>query len=265
MDYKIGDVSKILGIPIGTLQYYESKGIVTPRRDLENGYRYYNDWNIYELVRYQVYKMNSYSLKESLTTEENSSWENYLTTLEEKRKIYQKKKIFYSLLHERTLRYLDIMQVARQEKFSYEIVEFNEKMHYLLLDTLTDKLTEKLFGNEKELFAFVKYIIHFNLTDKKINNFKWGLALDNTIVDLMGVSVSNEVSVSAFEMCLRTYIFIENDNEYPLDFLSELFSYIDKQGYRHTNEIFGNYMLHIHNELENKRLIEILIPIYKKS
>ena len=39
--FKIGDVSKILQISPELIRYYEKIGIISPKRDPENGYRYY--------------------------------------------------------------------------------------------------------------------------------------------------------------------------------------------------------------------------------
>lgn len=41
--YSIGKFSKITGISIPTLRYYDERGIIIPRVKKENGYRYYED------------------------------------------------------------------------------------------------------------------------------------------------------------------------------------------------------------------------------
>ncbi|MBR3375918.1 MAG: MerR family transcriptional regulator, partial [Firmicutes bacterium] len=45
MQYKIGDVARILGISTDLLRYYEKKGVVTPTKDKQNDYRYYDAWD----------------------------------------------------------------------------------------------------------------------------------------------------------------------------------------------------------------------------
>ena len=37
--YNIGEVSKYLGISRDTLKFYESKGLINPKKNVENGYR----------------------------------------------------------------------------------------------------------------------------------------------------------------------------------------------------------------------------------
>ena len=48
--YKIGDISKLLGIPVQTLRYYEEQGIVHPQKDENTGYRYYNAWDMNNIL-----------------------------------------------------------------------------------------------------------------------------------------------------------------------------------------------------------------------
>lgn len=44
--YKIGEFSKLVGIPIRTLRYYDDYGILKPSiTDNFTGYRYYNEDN----------------------------------------------------------------------------------------------------------------------------------------------------------------------------------------------------------------------------
>ena len=54
--YKIGDVSRILGISPDLLRYYEKKGIVHPVKDAHKDYRYYEPWDINFLMDCIWYK-----------------------------------------------------------------------------------------------------------------------------------------------------------------------------------------------------------------
>lgn len=61
--YKIGEISKFLGIPMSNLRFYEEKGIVTPHKD-DNSYRYYDAWNINALIDTLHYKKMDFSLND---------------------------------------------------------------------------------------------------------------------------------------------------------------------------------------------------------
>ncbi|MCZ1269333.1 MerR family transcriptional regulator, partial [Paenibacillus tundrae] len=47
-DYKINEISKLYGIGVDALRYYEKLGLLVPRRD-GNGYRLYSLQDMYKL------------------------------------------------------------------------------------------------------------------------------------------------------------------------------------------------------------------------
>ena len=62
--YKIGEVSRMYGLPNDTLRYYESRGIITPRRSEESGYRYYDAWELNYLLDCVWYRSYDFSLSD---------------------------------------------------------------------------------------------------------------------------------------------------------------------------------------------------------
>lgn len=63
-EYKIGAISKLLGIPAETLRYYENCGILTPQKDSANGYRAYTPWDLNQLVLCRLYRSFGFSIAE---------------------------------------------------------------------------------------------------------------------------------------------------------------------------------------------------------
>ncbi len=63
--YKIGDISKLLGIPVQTLRYYEEQGILRPQKDEKTGYRYYNAWDLNNLFDSVHYRSLDFSLQQT--------------------------------------------------------------------------------------------------------------------------------------------------------------------------------------------------------
>ena len=63
--YKIGDFSKIVGISIRTLRYYDTYGVLCPSLvDNKSGYRYYSDENIIECELLKLLKSLDFTLQE---------------------------------------------------------------------------------------------------------------------------------------------------------------------------------------------------------
>lgn len=64
--YSIGEVLATLGISRTTFLYYEKQGVITPRRDEENGYRYFYHSDITVLKECICLKNLGYSVSESV-------------------------------------------------------------------------------------------------------------------------------------------------------------------------------------------------------
>ena len=56
--YSIGTMAHLMGISAEALRYYESKNIVSPIRDPETGYRYFNTWDFHMLLRARHYPVS---------------------------------------------------------------------------------------------------------------------------------------------------------------------------------------------------------------
>ena len=54
--YTIGQVAKFLGVSRDTLKFYEEKNLVKPKQDIENGYRKYNHFDIYDITTVNFYR-----------------------------------------------------------------------------------------------------------------------------------------------------------------------------------------------------------------
>lgn len=62
--YRIGDISKLLNIPISNLRFYEDKGIVKPYKDKTNGYRYYTAWDLNDIIDTLRFREMDFSLED---------------------------------------------------------------------------------------------------------------------------------------------------------------------------------------------------------
>ena len=76
--YKIGDVSKLLNIPVQTLRYYEEQGILHPEKNENTGYRYYDAWDLNSLFDAITYRSLDFTLGEIKEIADSDSFEEIL-------------------------------------------------------------------------------------------------------------------------------------------------------------------------------------------
>ena len=64
MEFKIGQLSALLGIPVETLRFYENKGLIKPSKSSENGYRTYSTDDYFRLLVIKSFRGFGFSLGE---------------------------------------------------------------------------------------------------------------------------------------------------------------------------------------------------------
>lgn len=81
MRYKISDLAKLLDVSTNTIRRYEEMGYITAERDVNSGYRYYNDDGVFGIIntkflrKYgfsheEIDEMMSYNLSETISAYE---------------------------------------------------------------------------------------------------------------------------------------------------------------------------------------------------
>ena len=71
--YNIGEVSKYLGISRDTLKFYESKGLINPKKNSGNGYREYDHFDIYDITTINFYREIDIEIKKIQEIKKNMS------------------------------------------------------------------------------------------------------------------------------------------------------------------------------------------------
>ncbi|OBZ16186.1 MerR family transcriptional regulator [Bacillus sp. FJAT-27264] len=79
-DYKINEISKLYGIGVDSLRYYEKLGLLIPRRD-DNGYRLYSLQDIYKLNIIRDLRELDFTLPQIKSYLDQQSVENTLELL----------------------------------------------------------------------------------------------------------------------------------------------------------------------------------------
>ncbi|MDM5247966.1 MerR family transcriptional regulator [Lysinibacillus sp. G4S2] len=82
--YTIGQVAKFLGVSRDTLKFYEEKELVKPEQNVENGYRKYNHFDIYDITTVNFYREIDIEIKKIQELRKSKCVEGIQSLLEEK-------------------------------------------------------------------------------------------------------------------------------------------------------------------------------------
>ena len=166
--YKIGELSKLCNLPVKTLRYYDSEGLLLPDKiDCFTGYRYYSAARLAECNRITALKALGFSLGEIKMHLKADSKDSILAQIE------KKKRELETLLSatEAQIQKLDSIQtiIAEGEHKMYDVVIRNADTvrvafireifetkadAYVKLDELLASLPKNLIGKRKLLINY---------------------------------------------------------------------------------------------------------------
>ena len=84
--YRIGEVSKMVDVPVETIRFLEQKGLVSPEKNTETGYRFYSVWDINLILDYKKFRKIGFSSRETVDLVRDSSFADLLEQLDAKRR-----------------------------------------------------------------------------------------------------------------------------------------------------------------------------------
>ncbi len=126
MKYKIGEVSKFLGISADTIRYYEKEGIINPGKNIDNGYRVYSFEDIFRLSDILFYRDVELNIREIREITNGISTENLLSRIQQRKEDVHKyidryQKLLLKIenwekLHSEALKYLNKFEIRPMPK-----------------------------------------------------------------------------------------------------------------------------------------------------
>lgn len=269
MQYKIGDVARILGISTDLLRYYEKKGVVTPTKDKQNDYRYYDAWDINFLIDCLWYKNFGFSISQVAYMVSDCCYMDLIPLLEEKQdelmdSIHQQE----LLLHRLTQHREQVLRV-RNSMGKCEIAQSPEVICYLnRYDTAYDNSSEmqQLSKQWLRLMPFLQRYFEMPLEPggRHAQHYAWGFSLETEYIDELSVSVKPPVVHQPSVPCIHSTFKSSGKNAFSPKHINYLFDYADEKGYIASGNARGNLVCSILEEGLNTGYFEVWLPVVKR-
>jgi len=196
--YKIGELSKLFGIPQQTLRYYDKIGLFSPAHvNQETGYRYYTLNQLQQLHHIKILKSINLSISDIKDLDSND-WN------------LNKLDILYSAQIdqiEQSIERLTILKEGIQKKQS-------------IFRTLQSHPKNEIVSSEfQERFIYSKAVSVFSTRDQEVEYYKSFISLPNSI-DYINVSPGFIVEKFHFlrDQFLASYLFLEDPSVVPEGF-----------------------------------------------
>lgn len=271
MKYKIGEVSKILNIPVETLRFYEKQNIVNPQKDPYSNYRYYDAWDINYLLEYKKYRGMKYSSKEIQQILQKDSLEDFLARLEAKQEEYERKRTYYDLLMVKNLNYQNVLLNAKENIGTFTLTESPELYYFIHRYNDQYESVDKfdgLFEAWMEYYPFIENMIRIErevlLNRKERNDYQWGFGIKRYYARELNIPIAAQVTHLPSRPSIYTMLTFGERGTFTLSAFEPALAYMEREGLEVAGDVIGNLILRAHNPDGYTRYIETWIPVKKK-
>lgn len=274
--YRIGEVSKILNIPVETIRFFEQKGIIQPVKDEFTNYRYYDAHDIHKLLEYRKYRELEFSLNESVNIIKSANIQNFIEKLSRKQEEANQKARYYELKAIKLQHYQNVLKNMPLVVGEYPVVNRPEGYYFIQhsydAEGFHFKSSEELEGIFDEMMKYYTFVENIFRVQREwfdgpqeTEEFQWGFTIKKKWADALGVSFASSLEYIPSVKSIYTILQAEEDNYFMPSQLKPVLRYMEKQGFRISGDVFGNHIATSQNEGKEFRYMEVWVPIENKQ
>jgi DNA-binding transcriptional MerR regulator len=271
MRYKIGDVSKILGISPDLLRYYEKKGVVKPVKDQNNDYRYYEPWDINFLMDCLWFKNFGFGLEQVAHLVSQCDLTELHSVMADKETEIEASIRHQELLLRRSRQYLEELGRVKSLLGQCDLVESPAICRYLNRYNYVYDKSEALQQLSHQWLQYMPFthrcfeIQQEDLTGES-NNYAWGYALDMAYVEELQVPLEPPVVQIPAQLSIHSAFQSSGKENFSPRHLKFMMNYAAEQGLTVCGNARGNLVCSVLDE--EQRLtgyFEVWLPVRRKE
>ena len=267
MKYKINEVSQITGVPVDTLRYYEKIGVISPKIDENNHYRYYEAWDINFIFDYNNYRKLEYSSRDALNFIHGASLEEQLEMFQIKEKYYESQIDHYEMLRSRNAKLLEevqslsssLNQITIEQTPAYLYIPYRKNYDFDGFKKYKDELNEWL--RRLEMTDNVIMVDKKSALSKRENTYHWGLMVKEKDFEKTGLRYTENVRRISEGLCVKIVIFAGGAGTFHYSLLNPAFEFIRKHNFTLSGDPYGILWIRSHEEGQMHRYFAFYLPI----
>lgn len=274
MSLRIGEVSKLLDLPVETIRFYEQQDIIKPSRKKDSKYRTYETWDIFYLLDCMKYRNLDFSVKDISRILHTEALDFLVEKIETKEETVRREIQYKILLTEYLENYKRKLETIALNQGNFWFCRQPERKYLFCTkregETYSDfDYTNPLFAAWMKKSPFVGAAQHISLEDLSsrdtVNRDFWSLIIESHYIPILQLPENKSVKTIPSQLCLSTIINAGDRGELSLKLLGPAISYIHQSGYRICDEITGNLLVRIHQKDKYCRYLEMMIPVKKHT
>lgn len=253
--YTIGQVSQFLGISRDTLKFYEQKGLISPGKNWENGYRCYTRNDIYDILAVNFYRELDIEIREIQQLQANKSIDEIDTVLEKKISDIENVIRYNQRLLENLKSTRDECTHIPQYLNKFSIREMKPMQ---VLKTLSDFNAFEEYSNIKARSAKLKDSVTYKGLFREIH-FENDTILGERFLILDHVTDPDGETLS-YSRCLYTVVEAGREN-IDKEIGQKIFQHAKKHHYELLGYCYVGLLLSAYKNSEEIKYLELYIPL----
>lgn len=274
--YKIGEVSKIVDIPVESIRFFESKGLITPGKKEFSKYRYYDEEDINRLYDYKKYRNMGFSSNESVEIVNSADFETFISNLSQKQKEAEKKSRYYELKSIKLQNHQNVLRNIPLLLGEYILV--NRPAGYYFINryykdgSMTFDRAEEWKGYFDELLSYYIFVENIYRVKKEWfdnptqpEEFQWGFTIKKKWSDALGIAIKPKMEEITRVKSIYTVLEVEEGKMFSPKLMEPILEYMKKRGYELDGDILGNIVAVVQKNNKRVRYMEVWVPIRENT
>lgn len=273
--YRIGEISKLLDMSQATLRFYEDHGIITPQKDEESNYRYYNAWDVTILI-------DSLFLRKMDFTLEQTEQMIHSMDLKEKTSLYIKQE---NLINQRIEQYRMMVDTLSRRRIKMQLYRNNagkmtitknppliyhrymKNNHFESLTSSTT--TEEMQKNMEEWIAMIPeitptFLIQYDSyieADVNKSQYWWGFSIPLEKAYQKGISPESPNEYLPPLTSIYTIFEANTSESLAVSLEEQVLRKVREEGHILNGNPMGRLIARAHEDGVHKVYLETWIPI----
>lgn len=267
MKYRAKEVSRITGISVDTLRYFEKTGVISPKIDKNNNYRYYSAWDINFLFEYLNYRKLEYSSKDLIQYIHHASLQEQIDMMERQSSYFQEKCEHYQMLYDQSRNHLKAIQniEGRLNKIEFQSTPENKfilyRQNYYFYNSKTVSQEFKSWLSCLGLTENVVIIPKEIIDTQGDNLYFWGLMLRKDQYEKHKIPDGENTRTIKSTLCIKTLVEAFEEGTFNYHLLDHAVAFIKEHHFKLSGDPFGVLLTRSHDEKGIHRYIDFYLPI----
>lgn len=273
MRYSIGEFSELIGLTPDTLRLYEKYHIVNPVKDPNNGYRYYDDLDVRNLLACRRFRSFDFPLEiaAELTVSPN------IDRLNEALRIKQSEieseinrlECIKSQIHQ-TISTVELAYTQVQNQYLSPIIEVELQGIYRLIQTNENTLSREIYPYKHDISKWmealpdVMYSFKTELQKDSNSTYTWGMAIEESKMITHNLISNDYLEYLPTSNYLKGLYLAPNSEYMSSDIYLPLIEYAKVNDLVYGDFVWGKLISTINVKNQNCTLMEVYLKVSKK-